>query len=82
MMKWYQKYKIKNFQQNLLNLFKKINKNVSENSFDYAPFFGLSLKAECLWQQKITKETIKKITNLDVEVEDTITDGKKLKLQK
>ena len=69
----------KNFQQaKLIELIQKNKERVSENSFDYAPFFGLSLKAECLWQQKITKETIKKITILDVEVEDTITDGKKL----
>ena len=43
----------KNFQQaKLIELIQKNKERVSENSFDYAPFFGLSLKAECLWQQK------------------------------
>lgn len=69
----------KNFLEGkVINLLTKSKDRVSDLYFDYAPLYGLSLEKECLWQQKVTKETLKKISNLDVEVSKTITDGKKL----
>ncbi|WP_025724737.1 23S rRNA (uracil(1939)-C(5))-methyltransferase RlmD [Acholeplasma granularum] len=69
----------KHFQEaKLTQLIKKNKDRTSDLYFDYAPLYGLSLAAECLWQEKITKETIKKITDLDVHVHKTITDGNKL----
>lgn len=69
----------KHFQQaKLVKLIEPNKDRISNLSFDYAPLYGLSLEAECLWQEKTTKQTIKKITNIDVEVEKTITNHEKL----
>ena len=66
----------KNYQEaSVVDYIKRSPNRVSDTYFDYAPLFGLSLESECLWQQKITKETLKKIGNLDVEVAETVTDG-------
>ena len=66
----------KNYQEaSVVEYIKRSPNRVSDTYFDYAPLAGLSLASECLWQEKITKETLKKIGNLDVNVSDTITDG-------
>ena len=62
----------------LVELIEKSPDRISDLSFDYAPLYGLSLDAECLWQKKITKETFKKIANLDVSVNPTVSDNRKL----
>ncbi|MDY0210861.1 MAG: 23S rRNA (uracil(1939)-C(5))-methyltransferase RlmD [Acholeplasma sp.] len=62
----------------LKTLIERSHDRVSDDTFDYAPLYGLSLEAECLWQQKITQETIRKIANLHVNVGQTVTDHNKL----
>src|SRR5690554_2165022 len=57
----------------LLELTKKSEHRVSHKAFDYAPLYGLSLDEELNWQVKTTKETFKKITDLDINVDQIIT---------